>query len=184
MAEPLVAFKGVASLTGASTVVTTGVITTTGLVTTGAAGIKIGAADALTSVQKSAADDADDDIISTKGYVDEQVATVSGGNSIILINNSSGEALANATLYTLNSGGAAISSALTTGALTTGTIVRFVCIEAGGGTSTITLAGGGFKLVGGNASSIVFDTAGQGVDFLWDGTSLLALGGGFLSASA
>ena len=192
------AFKGPASLTGASTISTTGNIATTGSGTLTVAGTTSCAALTSTGLVTAASLDLGDG-----GQVVTSISTTSGAGSAILANQA--YVLANAgglptivdvttatsaidltavtgnVVYMLASGGGAITQTSMTniGSIANGTIIRFV-VKAFTSAITIGVASGTpFKLVGSSVGSVAFGTVGQGLDFVAASGELYLLGGGY-----
>ena len=151
---------------------------------------------AFTSVATSTA--GDDTALPTKGYVDETVATaiagVSGGTLPTILLGGMGFdygttlELNDGRVYMLLTGGTSRSLNISGGTnLTDGGIVRFIAMDVNEiNTYTLNRTGmtiSAFKLVDGEANSIVFNTSGHGVEFVYSGGALYKLGGGFASSS-
>lgn len=123
-------------------------------------------------------------VLATQKYVEDNA----GGlvTPISIGNGTADVTLANGTTYTVTSGGGVINRPLLGAAsLTDGGIVRFVVTDA---TNAITFTAGtgvsAFKIPGAlTATTLTFDEAGQGLDFIYAGGALVKLQGGFATAT-
>ena len=150
----------------------------------GGAGLQFGGSAELDAV---ATGGANNNIVPTRGYVDDAVANAGGtvATSTIVTGDSS-KTLVNGTTYLISSAGGVVNCALVGSSLTNGGHVRFVVTDV---TNSITLTfstglSGGALLVGAAVTgSITFDTIGHGLEFIFSGNKLHQLGGGFATSS-
>ena len=164
-------------------------VTTSGLgklVTDEAGGLQIGA-NTLSSVARDidgTTGDSDTQIAST-AWVQNVAASISVGATYATINTTGNIAPSGDTHYSVATAGGAVTSTITNvsiASLSNGDKLSFVVTDD---TNNFTLAleSGIFKMVGGDATTLVFDTAGQGISFMLVNGQLWVMDGGYTSST-
>jgi hypothetical protein len=171
IANGLTVSGGGASITG--TLSASGAITATGGITMGSA--------TVTSIERGASTNGDSDIIASKRYVVEQVASASGAAAADTITNSTTKALAPNTTYFI-SAGSAVNATVTDGTLVDGSLVRFV-IDSGTADVVLTAGGAlgstGFQpMSGSDGTTLTLSGIGHSAQFVFHSNTLFAVSGG------
>ena len=193
-------FKGPAALTGSSTAVNlaaSGTLTVTGAATLSSTlavtnGITAdtltlsSGGKAVTSVSATAATTGSNDLIlATEAFV----LSNSSSGSVESITTTGPTTLAANTSYFISAGGSAVvaTCSLPSGgsALAAGSIIRFFAENATSvNTITLTAASPIFNVAGGSVTTLVLDTNGQSLQFMFKSGALWLIGGGFTSSSS
>jgi hypothetical protein len=148
----------------------------------GGAGLQFASSTKLDTVATGAANN---NIVPTRGYVDDAVANAGGGAlAANIVFSTTTQALAPNTTYFMDSTTSAIACNLTVGTLANGSLVRFVFkTRAGSNNSVLTCSTGisSIQPVAGSTGTILtFDDVGQSIQFVFCSvnTSLYIVSGG------